>query len=532
MARAFVFPRPRITGLLGRTFDAGELMTAGAFVAVGVIWAIFAPGIVLKVLGALVLFASGIALIAAPYRNRTPYRWVEIMRTFRGLKAEGTALWRNPAPERGFRLVVDADGQHLTVPVDPEPAPGLTVHSRKSSTGFGGDRSGLSWLTGPCSRGDIALVYDRSRRVVTAAVEIESEQAMGCLDAGDQEAVIGDHESMLAGLANSLGRIKRLATVTRSVPGDPYAHDHYVAGARLPGHERNGTAPWLFESYDALTKRITPDSRDQRTWCVASIPVDLALTAEAKRYGSVEVGLGRVIGTEIDDLIIKLEEAQMRVVRPLDEERLAAVIYTTYEPEALVDDSYGLTRATCWPARVDTTHPKWLWTLGWGDHPPRLHSTAWWMSFPQVPVGVNFLSAILLGGQEWTTTSAVVMELIPTERAMAQMLQNMTIQESKAMRGAAGGRIVDPRDSIAAQRMASSAEEVATNAAGVRLTGWTSVSVADPGDPDEAETKLLQARTGSERQAALSQIRLEWCDWEQHRAITNVLPFARGLRSD
>lgn len=532
MARSFVFPRPRVTGLLGLSLDTGEVTTAGAFVAFGVLWAVIAPGIVLKVGGGVLVSVAGVALVALPWRNRTPYRWVEVMRTHRALERNGTTTWRNPAPERGFRVVVDREtGQHTSVPVGAEPPPGLT-NGKGGGVGFGGDRSGLSWLTAPTDRGDIALVYDRARRVVTAAVEIEAEQAMGMLDTPDQEAVINDYETLLAGVANSLGKIKRLAAITRCVPGDPFAHQRYLAGARIPPADRGTLPPWLFESYDMLTGKITPDSMDQRTWCVASIPVDMKLSADAKRYGSMEYGLGKVIGKEIDDLILKLDEAKMRVVRPLDEERLAAVIYTTYQPDRLVDDSHGLTRATCWPARVDPANPKWLRTLGWGDGLPRLHATAWWMSLPQVPAGVNFLSAILLGGADYVTTTAVVMEMIPTERAMGQMLETMTMQASKTMRGAAGGRVADPRERLAAERMESAAEDVATNAAGVRLTGWTTVSVVDYGNEEEAERDILNARTAAERQAALSQIRLEWCDYEHQRAITNVLPLARGLRLD
>jgi hypothetical protein len=66
-------------------------------------------------------------------------------------------------------------------------------------------------------------------------------------------------------------------------------------------------------------------------------------------------------------------------------------------------------------------------------------------------------------------------------------------------------------------------EDLASGAAGVNLVGYITVSARGP-EQLNRDKRTIRASAGK------SFLKLEWCDREHHRAFTNSLPFATGLR--
>lgn len=493
MPRAFIFPRPRPRGLLGRRFEGDEQLVLGAGAAGALLSLSVVPNIPLKVATFVSILALSTGAVLLPYRGRTYLRWWEIRRSYRKLLRNGSLLYRSKAPLAG-RM---SSGK--PVPVD---APA-------------GVPQQMEWFRARTAYGDVAVLLQPTEGLFTAVIEVEGQKNFGGLDVADQEALVAAWETLLRQTADAGGRISRLQWLARIVPVDPNAHARDAQARRDPQ-----AAGWLHHSYEQLLQRVAISAEDRRLFLVIGIRYSQDLVAEALKYNSLFEGYGVVLGKEVESFIRTLGTAQLRWVRSLDEAALASFLHHCYAPEHWLNDMRGMDRATCWPAEMDARQETVMISRGWETSQPWMHATAWIKQFPILPVGLNFLAPVLLYVPDVICTVAVTMDLVPSASAMQDAIADATNELGQA--DTKPGKITDPRERREQRAATSTMEEIATGAAGVRLTGWVTVSAQD--------RDALEQNKGAVRAASTkSQLALEWCDLEQHRAFANTLPLACGL---
>ncbi len=105
---------------------------------------------------------------------------------------------------------------------------------------------------------------------------------------------------------------------------------------------------------------------------------------------------------------------------------------------------------------------------------------------------------------------------------MRRAMTDLTQDEAHITAAARSGQTHDPRDGRQHSQAEQRAADLAAGAAGIRLTGWVTVSAADPDGLEEAKRVIAGAATRS-------QLVLEWCDREHDSAFSNTLPLCRGI---
>ncbi|MFD6465389.1 SCO6880 family protein [Streptomyces goshikiensis] len=496
MDRVFTFPRPRPRGLLGRRFEMDEqlVLLGGIVLAVGLMAAL--PGIPLKIIGAIGAAGGCVWATMVPYKGRTFLRWFEIRRSFRRLLRDGKLLYRSTAPFAGRRR--DGTPEPITQPV--------------------GVPDAMEWITAKTSYGDIAVLLQPTESMFVACIEVEAAKNFGGLDGADKEALIGAYEGLLKETAESGGRIQYLQWLARLLPTDPNAHAHDAAARRDP------SAPtWLDDSYNQLLDAVAVYAEDRRLFLVVGIPYTQELAAEALQYRTLHDGYGEVLGKEVDNFIRALSGAQLRWVRNLDEPGLASLIHHSYAPDHWINDTRGMDRSSCWPAEMDARDPSRMTARSWEGADPWHTSTAWIKQFPVLPVGVNFLAPLLLYVSDVILTVGITMRLVPADKALEDAMADVTNEAGQADN--TPGKIADPREERELGASSATMHDLANGAAGIRLTGWVTVTAPDP-EP------LVQHRNTVRAAAVQSHLVLEWCDLEQHRAFANTLPLVTGLLKD
>ncbi|WP_199922062.1 SCO6880 family protein [Kitasatospora aureofaciens] len=495
MSRSFVFPRPRPRGLLGRRLEADEQWVLGGGVLAGLLALWLGPSILLKLL-VFVLAVGGTSWATlAPWQGRTFLKWYEIRRTHRRLLRDGRLLYQSLAPKVGRRW----DGSPRPV----QPPPGVPQ---------------LEWINARTAFGDLAILLQPDEAMFTAAIEVEGQQNFGSLDTEDKERLVGAWDSFLKSLADSGGRIRRIQWLSRVVPTDPNAHARDAQERRDPD-----TPQWLLDSYDSLLRTVAISAEDRRLLLVVGMPYDTQLVAEARRYRTLHEGFGIVLGKAIEEFIRRLGMAQLRWVRNLDEAALASWIHHSYDPSHWINDTDGMDRATAWPAEVDARDPSMMLSRSWDGADPWCSVTAWWKQLPVLPVGINFLAPLLLYVQDVIFTVGVTMDLVNSDDALREAMADVTNEVGQADNKA--GRVADPRETKERRTATAAMHDIANGAAGIRLTGWVTLTSPNP-------ELLRQHKDLLASGATLAHLRLEWCDHEHFRAHANTLPLASGLLKD
>jgi hypothetical protein len=495
--RTYLIGKGRPSAIVGRNREPGELAVIVVSCGLGLLAGLVIPWLPLRALVLGGLPALGFAVVLLPYRGRSVYRWFEIDRTYRRLARTAAARWSSGASVAGTRL----DGREGDI----APPPGV---------------GRIRWLVAPFGADHLAVLSHLDRRTLTAAVEIEGP-GVGSRDGEDQEALAERFGSLLLHVANSDGFVRRLQMIARTVPADPDAHAHDVAARGNPN-----TPGWLVRSYDELQQLVTTSSEQHRNYLVGAMHYTRALAAEVHALGGGDDALATILAREMADIAARLGDAGIRVVQPLGVARLASLIHSMYDPEHPIDETAAMTRRNAWPAELDATAPTYLAakTRESDTAAPWYHATAWVKEWPLTPVGVNFLAPLLVHTPDVIRTVAVAMDLEPTDVAIERMLTEKTNDDAEGARAAKLGRIGDPRDRTHSERLDQRGDDLAGGAGGVNLVGYLTVSARTP-DRLAKDKRTIRAAAGK------SYLKLEWCDREHHRAFTNTLPFATGLRT-
>lgn len=497
--RSYLIGKARPNAIIGRNRENGEILVLVTGGAIALLSGLIVPFLPLKVLGLIGPPLLAFVVVFMPYRKRTIYKWWEINRSYKRLlrgNRGNTARYRSSAMEAGVR----GDGREIEV----EPPPGI---------------GRLRWLTAPFGMEEIAVLMHLDRRTITCALEIEGP-GVGLRDAEDQESLVERFGGVLQHVANGDGFVTRLQMLARTLAADPYAHHKDVEKRGDPD------APgWLRSSYDQLQQMVSTSSEQHRNYLVACMPYTRDLAAEALHFGGGDAGLAVIMAREINDVVARLAEADIRVRHPLSPARLASLIHSLYDPTHPIDATQAMTRRNAWPAELDATSPQYLASKTRESATRDLwcHATAWVKEWPMTPVGVNFLAPLLVHTPDVIRTVAVTMDLEPTDVAIERMLTEKTNEQAEQARAAKMNRVDDPRDFAAAGRIDQRGIDLASGAAGVNLVGYVTVSSRDP-EALARDKRTIRASAGK------SFLKLEWCDREHHRAFVNTLPFATGIR--
>ena len=495
--RAYLIGRARPQAIVGRNRENGELLVLLVGGSLGLLTGLLVPYLPLRAAGLIAFPLIAFAIVYAPFRGRTVYRWFEISRTYRRMVRSGRARWRSGAMEAGTGL----DGTEVEV----GPPPGV---------------GRIRWLTAPFGTEELAVLLHMDRRTVTATIEVEGP-GVGLRDSEDQESLVERFGNLLRHVANGDGFVRRLQMIARTVPTDPYAHAKDV--------ERRGdkdATTWIRDSYSSLQQLVSTTSEMHRAFLTACMPYSRELAAEATTIGGGDRALAVVMAREMTDIVGRLLDADIKVTRPLGVARLASLIHSMYDPEHPIDRTEAMTRRNAWPAELDARSTQFLRskTRESASAEPWCHATAWIKEWPMTPVGVNFLAPLLVQTPDVIRTVAVTMDLEPTDVAIDRMLSEKTNDEAEVARAGKLGRVSDPRDRAHTGRVDQRGEDLAAGHAGANLVGYVTVSAREP-DLLARDKRTIRAAAGK------SYLKLEWCDREHHRAFANTLPFGAGIRA-
>jgi hypothetical protein len=485
LARRYLLGQHETRSVLGRR-EPGEVALLVSAVGAGVAASVLVAGRAVGLVALVVVLGAAVLAVYLPFRGRTAYRWLPIDIRWLRRRRAGELQYRSSAQEAGILLTGE--------PVAIAEPPGI---------------GRLSWLRASC-RGEPLAVVVQPDGALTACPKIEGP-GLGLADLVEQETAAARWGTVLRDLANADTLVDRISLIERCVPRDPRSHERYV--------ERFGWVPApdeLVASYDELHGTVGAVSEEHRNYLVVRLRGGRALYRASQSAGGGAAGVSVVAGRECASVVGRLQDNGVRVLRPLSESMLAALIASSYAPWRHIDDWAGTGARDAWPLGL-TTHREHVEVDGW------CHATAWIKAWPLVPVGVDFLAPLLVQTPGVTRTVAVTFGLQPTDVAMSKVLADLTSDNAHASAAAKAGRTADPRDGRQLSQAEQRAQDVANGAAGVKLVGYLTVTAASPEELDQAKRQLRTA-------AARSWLSLEWCDKEHDVALVNTLPFARGLR--
>ncbi|MER6913927.1 SCO6880 family protein [Streptomyces sp. NPDC000594] len=504
--RTYVFGKERPTGLVGKRDLGEQILLVGALgIAVALGWVLSAVP-VLAILAAAVLVGGAAAAVFVPYKprgassRRTFYKWWRIRRDHKQiLKATG-GVWTSPAIEAGVREDGEAPDEAL------EPAPGVT-RMRPLTTSVRGQ--------------DIAVVLQPENGCVTVALEIASRGHAG-RDRSDQALALDRWGGLLDSFGNSESPIDRISVLARQLKSDPEAHQlHINSRAQSPATDQ--VPEWLARSYDALASAVSTSAEEHRYYVVAHASWTKDFAAESFEHGTGDDGVTAVMASAAEELWARCEDAELRVVAPVDLGALTALVRNAYNPDHLIwDDALPLQHA--FPRQVDVRGKRHFRARAAGSAEGWYHATAAVVKWPTSPVGPDFLAPLLIGLPDVIRTVAITKHLESNDRAVDRMMSEDTNNQAEMQRNARLGRNLDPRDLIATQATAKRGMELAASgASGSAIVGYLTVSA-------RTEQELSKTKRNTEAKARSSHLRIEWLDLEHHRAFVNTLPFAAGIR--
>lgn len=506
--RTYVFGKPRPTGVVGTKLDLGEqvlLVSAGGVAVLsGYVFSGSAPAAVLAIITPVALAALAVFM---PYKpkgasvRRTYYKWWRIQRDHKVALRQTGGMWTSPAVEAGVRRDGSAPDEALA------PAPGITT---------------LRPLTTSVRGQDIAVVLQPELGCITLALEIASRGHSG-KDRADQVLSLERWGTLLDSFGNSTDPIDRISVLARQLKSDPEAHQQYIA-ARSASPTTAKVPDWLNQSYDCLAQAVSTSAEEHRYYVVAYASWNKDLAAEASDRGSGDDGILTVMAAAAEELWARCEDAELRVVAPMDVGALTALIRNSYDPDHPIwDDSLPIQHA--FPRQISVAGKRSFRaraadsTEGWH------HATAAVVSWPTTPVGPDFLAPLLIGLPDVIRTVAITSHLEPNDAAVKRMLAEDTNNQAEIQRSMRHGKNIDPRDLIATQATAKRGMELAASgAAGAAIVGYVTVSA-------RSEQELTRVKRDTAAKARSSHLGIEWLDLEHHRAIVNTLPFAGGIKT-
>jgi hypothetical protein len=425
--------------------------------------------------------------------GRTPQQWLPVVTGWVWRRATGRTRYRADVPLLGF---VDARAR----PTLPDTLAGVRILSHTAV--------GLGQAVG--------VVHD-ARAGAYTAVLVTRGRSFELASLEDKQRRLEAWGMLLAGLARAGSPVTRLQWVERTAPDDGDALGRYLTEAAHlePAHPAAA-------SYQHLITSAGPASQPHEVLLAVTVSAAAARRA-IKAAGGGDAGACAVLVRELRHLGRELASSDITFDDVLSPRMLAQAIRVAFDPGARGrlarradgdPEQAGTTVANAWPLATDTLWGAYRTEDAW-------HMTYWVAQWPRLPVGPDFLAYLLLGTTVMRTVS-VTMAPVPAGQAHREveqaMVQGLADDELRARAGFMGtARRRREREAVARRE-----EELAVGHADYRVSGYVTVTAADPDQ--------LQLACGEIEQAAeRSRLELRRLYGQQDIAFTHTLPLGRGV---
>jgi hypothetical protein len=488
----------------------------------------------------LLVGASGGAAII-PVAGRTIEEWLPIAAAFAAEEVTGRHRWIGESGLRGHRLQIAAwTGHEVREPSAPS-RPAMSArrhrHDDEDRDGPGPEQRmvtavervdageepppylrDISLLAARWREGEIGVIADSRRRTYVGVLAARG-RSFPLLDAGEKERLLHQWGAVLAGLARDRGAVTRIQWLERTVPDDSEAVVRHLQGNRvLPS-----TSAFV-SSYLSLLDEAGPQTQRHETLLAVQVSAVRASSAIRRVGGAPDVGACEVLSRELAALARGLRDAEVEVLGVLSPRMLAAAIRHAVDPSsrerlahrsAAHPDTVGASPRTALPRRSIAT---WSTLQTEGAH----HATYWVAEWPRTPVGVDWMTPLLLGTHARRTVSVVMQPAAPAialRRVEAARLDDETTQSLRERFGFR--RTVRKRRE--AENVVRAEEELNEGHRHIALSAYVTVTAASAGE-------LETACSDVEQQASQARLDIRREFGTQDVAFTYTLPLCRGLR--
>lgn len=433
--------RPTRGVLLG--LSAPRAAALGLYVTIAII-VLTATGITGLVV-ALVAFAFLPAAVFIRFGGEPAADWVMIGACFAAgqLRGQGRYLTRAPVAARpAGSLALPGDGAALRLQVDEQ--------------------------TGT------AMIFDPHRRTVSGVLPV-SYPAFPLLDDGQQTQRVARWGRVLAGLAHS-GHCAAVQVVEATVP-DPGTgqRDWWQRHGRRDGG-------WAAAQYETLLDHIRLDAAVHRTTITYTLDLKAA-ARQVRAAGGGVAGAAVVLRGELAGLGCALAGAGLRAGPPLRPAALAAILRSTFDPDAGAEDGSPATNvATAGPVAV---------AEGWDRlrHDGAFSRVLWLADWPHITVPPDFLHPLLFVPDVRRVVS-ITCRPAGTGEALRAIRKEKTDAIAERSHKARIGQIADYADTAELDDLLARERSVICGHTDVTFTGLVTVT-APTGDKLDAGTAAL-----------------------------------------
>ncbi|GIG67785.1 PrgI family protein [Phytomonospora endophytica] len=369
----------------------------------------------------------------------------------------------------------------------------------------------------------LALAKHRIDRTYTAIARV-TFPGIGLVDSSRREQRVSGWGGLLAGLCTEGSPIVRVQALQRLVP---------ESGAALRRWHGDHLAVDAPEAAVAVTESLLATATlatSQREAFLAFTMDERRAASTIKAAGGGSVGAATVMTRHLRALAAQIGGADLHIQAWLGPRDLAEVIRTAYDPHSarhLADRraganntdgeglAAGVAASVTGPAAAEATPGHYL-------HDGAVSATYWVAEWPRSQTHATVLAPLLGEGLHRRAFSMHFEPLGPREAEKSVMRERTKRSVAVRMRQRTG-QIVPEHEQAALERAAAQDAERAAGHGLVRMTGYVTVTVTDPGELDDA-----CAAVEADAAAARIEVRRMWFAQDIGFAMS-ALPLGFGL---
>jgi hypothetical protein len=436
--------------------------------------------------------AAGAWVAFGRIRGLAPAEWANVLSGHGAQALSGRLRYESPAPGAGIVLPRRRGGRMVV----PEALPP--------------ELGNLEMLEAPVPSGGVIGVIKDHRADTYTGAALARAPAFGLVGHEGQEHLQSDYADVLAISAREDRLIRRVGWVDATLP--VYGDEIAAWFERNRDRGLSLSSPAMRSMIELTDTTLTVGQEHQVLVC---LQFHGRRTRRAgRRLAAGEQGALMLVGQELNDFAVALDEAGVVVEGGLSPGLYRAAIRNAYDPftrSSRAEEHDGQP----WPVMTRTE-------LGRYHSDGAVHATYWVSSLPRVPVHAAFLQP-LLAETHMVRSVAVVMEPVAPSRAIREVETARARDESDALTRARYGQLDTARHSQ--QREASERREQELAAGHVDYRHAMFITASAP----NAE-ELERACADLERAAGRCRLSLQRLYGQQQVAFSFTLPLCRGLR--
>ncbi|HLL92730.1 MAG TPA: SCO6880 family protein [Solirubrobacteraceae bacterium] len=376
----------------------------------------------------------------------------------------------------------------------------------------------------------MGVAYDRRALTYTAVIRCEP-RGFYLMSPSEREYQLACYGGLLAMFAREFSPVRRIAWYERSLPPSSNELVEHLHAARRPGIP--DADPGMRAMWELLEAHGTGTVDHE---VLVALQIDLKRTsarAAASKLGQDKAGACALLAEHTSLLVDQLaamgvmagQQAGVRSPAVPSPEMLAKLLRDGIDPfsrrsrdVAPNGQDPGISVEDFGPrARTD----------GWGHvrTDGALHAVVRVSRWPARDVRSSFLQPLLMDTHEVTRTCAMVMEVLPPEKARRHVERRALSAEGDRAVRARFGKRESARTRLATEAIAQHELELAVGHADVSFAAYVDVSVAEHRGIAALERDFSVVQSS----ALGAGLQLDRCWGTQAQALTFTLPLARGL---